>query len=248
MRVLIVGDIHGNVRHFAGIVEAAATNLGVEAVIQVGDFGFFPGFMGSKNLHFAVPVFAIDGNHEDHYWLRAAAAQTWPHKYNLTYQCRGSVREIGGRRVGFLGGALHVDRPQTGLLSPLDPANWIRPADVKTACREFGPTPLDLVVTHTCPAAIGVGMRGSPVFEPGVEVFVRQQGFDPGPKNDVGDMALTDLWHSIPKPPLWVFGHFHQHRTVTVKTTEFHCVGSGDGNGPFKVVLWDTETGELEHG
>ena len=246
MRVLIVGDVHGNIRHFAELVDHAKHQLGIEAVIQVGDFGFYPGFMRSKTARFAVPVYAIDGNHENHRWLRLSNSRSWPKKHNLTYQDRGTVRTFGSRRVGFLGGALNVDRPQTGL-SDRHEANWIREIDVHTAMQKFGKKPLDLVVTHTCPSHIGIGMRGAPMFKLGVELFVRSAGFNPGPDDDVGDEMLSLLWDEIPKPPLWVFGHFHQHRTVKIGETEFHCVGTGDGNQVFKPVVWDSETGILEH-
>ena len=58
----------------------------------------------------------IDGNHEDHRWLRRAlltgAGRVWKREQNLVYQPRPSVAPLGASMVGFLGGALHVDRPQ----------------------------------------------------------------------------------------------------------------------------------------
>jgi hypothetical protein len=58
----------------AAIVRRAKADLGIRAAIQVGDFGFesaiIQSWLDSSNAPFAVPVHAIDGNHEDHPWLR----------------------------------------------------------------------------------------------------------------------------------------------------------------------------------
>ena len=52
----------------------ALHELGIEAAIQVGDFGFHKQFLGRRAPlpRFRVPVHAICGNHENHAWLQRA--------------------------------------------------------------------------------------------------------------------------------------------------------------------------------
>ena len=42
----------------------------------------------------------------------SGAGRVWQRELNLIYQPRPSVARFGASTVGFLGGALHVDRPQ----------------------------------------------------------------------------------------------------------------------------------------
>ncbi len=85
MQILLLGDCHGRLDlvHHA-CVEAQAA-YGIEAAIQVGDFGFYPEilhmFLHEGPRRFPVPLHVIDGNHEDHGWLTKCRADgtlaTW---------------------------------------------------------------------------------------------------------------------------------------------------------------------------
>jgi predicted phosphodiesterase len=120
MRVLIVGDVHGRHDRLAERLEHERRALGVGAAIQVGDFGFGESSLAALRAPFPVPVYAIDGNHEDHRWLQraidAGETQRWGARFNLYYQPRGSIAVVGGSTVGFLGGALNV--------GPRRPRRW----------------------------------------------------------------------------------------------------------------------------
>jgi hypothetical protein len=75
MRVLIVGDVHGQHRKLAETLRQAQADFRIGAAIQVGDFGFYRNLLAQAReelLRFPVPMHAIDGNHEDHAWLRRA--------------------------------------------------------------------------------------------------------------------------------------------------------------------------------
>src|SRR5258708_4285235 len=119
MKILILGDSHGRLDLIHSACLEAIDIYGIETAIQVGDFGFFPKVMNTF-LHegpgrFSVPVHVIDGNHEDHGWLlkarTAGEVAAWS-AANLHVHGRGTVAEIGGAAVGFVGGALHADRRQ----------------------------------------------------------------------------------------------------------------------------------------
>jgi predicted phosphodiesterase len=69
MRVLIVGDVHGQHQKLAESLRQAQTDFRIAAAIQVGDFGFYKDLMTQareERIRFPIPLHVIDGNHEDH--------------------------------------------------------------------------------------------------------------------------------------------------------------------------------------
>jgi Calcineurin-like phosphoesterase len=264
MRILVLGDCHGRLGHVARACENAARTHGIEAAIQVGDFGFYPrvidGYLRTDGLRFSVPLYAIDGNHEDHQWLKAAhlsgVSRSWE-SHNLFYQGRGTVARLGGLSIGFIGGALHVDRPQEWAgrrdansareAIPQDPewSNWITTADRNRALMEFRATVPDVVVTHSCPAGIGIGMTGLPELSEDVKRYVLNAGFFSGPDEDCGDGALAEVWDGLfVRPKAWIYGHFHCVHEKTLGDTRFTCVGSSDdsdGTRLIRAFVIDTE-------
>lgn len=118
MRVLLVGDTHGNSLWWEQFVAPAAENLRVDAVCQLGDFGFWPrGEDFIKSVYRTpAPVFFIDGNHEHHEYLNAESSRGERHNEavllggNLYYLPRGAHVQWGGVEVVALGGARSIDR------------------------------------------------------------------------------------------------------------------------------------------
>ena len=239
MSILILGDCHGA---WAKLIDAIANGVerhGVTTVIQVGDFGFFPNLFPKLEVAlagrpFPVPVHVIDGNHEDHAWLwqqaKAGEFARWDATHNLIVHRRGDTALIEGVRVGFLGGALHADRRQHGSIA-MGTTNWVTERDVEQAVAAFSTAGVDLLVSHSCPHSIGVGMQASPHLLLSVELHIRARGFDSGPLDDCGEPALRGLWAGLkPAPRAWVFGHFHAHQRTRIRDTLFRCVGSSDGS------------------
>jgi hypothetical protein len=245
MRVLIVGDVHGQHRELAEALRRVQTDYRIEAGIQVGDFGFYENLM-AQPVRYPVPLHVIDGNHEDHRWLRRAlrrgVAETWKEELNLIYQPRPSVARLGSSKVGFMGGALHVDRPQKhNLFSGLP--NYILRRHREQAVALFNRERPDLIVTHSCPSRIGIGVRGSAELEHGVAEHISGAGFDAGPQDDCGEAELAELWRGLRyRPRGWVFGHFHCAHEAVVEGTRFVCVPE---NASQSLVLWDTEEKKL---
>lgn len=242
MLVALLGDAHGDLVLLARRT-AEAAEAGAGAAIQLGDLGFRDDLLGPGRPwpRLPIPVLALCGNHEDHAFLRRARASglaaAWA-AHGLCYQPRGSLARLGGRTVGFLGGALHADRPQDP-----DRANLPVAAEIDAALAAFAVRPPDLIATHSCPPGIGVGMHGSPALALGVLRHVVQAGFDPGPGDDCGEPALARLWHGLRRrPALWVFGHFHLAHQAVVEGTRFACVP--DLPQP-ELTLWDTISGSL---
>lgn len=254
MRVLIVGDVHGQHEKLAASLRQAQTDFRIAAAIQVGDFGFYQDLITrarEERIRFAVPLHVIDGNHEDHRWLRRAlltgAGRAWKHELNLIYQSRPSVAQFGASKVGFLGGALHVDRPQKHNWWSGFP-NYILRRNREHAATLFNQQRPELIVTHSCPSRIGVGIRSSGEMQAGVAEHITAAGFDAGPQDDCGEVELGRLWLDLSyKPRGWVFGHFHRPHRATVEGTQFMCV-SDDLDSPFRsFVIWDAEEKKLLH-
>jgi hypothetical protein len=252
MRVLIVGDVHGQHRRLADSLGQVQDAYRIAAAIQVGDFGFYRDLIASARtagIRFPVPLHVIDGNHEDHAWLRralrAGAGRVWQDELNLFYQPRSSVARLGSSTVGFLGGALHVDRAQKPAW-PNGLPNYIRRRDSDRAIALFNRLRPELIVTHSCPCRIGIGMRSPAELRPGIHAHVLAAGYDPGPPDDCGEVELNRLWSALAYQPRgWVFGHFHRAHQALIAGTPFVCV-SDELDAPARLlVLWDTEEKKL---
>lgn len=269
MLILILGDCHGHLDLVARACQEAKMVYGIEAAIQVGDFGFYPKiinrFLNKEQRRFPVPLHVIDGNHEDHEWLMKSKASgevaNWSHA-NLHFHGRGTVDRIGGVLVGFIGGALHADRRQewSGQWKPAadgsrqpgrrqvpkDPdwANWVTHGDVQRTLAAFTSSPPELVIAHSCPARIGVAMTGAQSLIEEADRFITRAGHQAGPYHDCGEGGLTSLWNALPiRPRCWLFGHFHQLSEIIIDQTTFVCVGStddSDGVVGIRPVLYDT--------
>lgn len=242
MKVALLGDVHDDLARLSACVAAAAA-AGAGAAIQLGDLGFREALLGAGRTwpRFPIPVLALDGNHEDHAFLRRARASglatAWA-AHGLCYQARGTLARLGGRTIAFLGGALHADRPQVR-----EDGNLIGDHDVETALAACAVRSPDLVATHSCPAGIGVGLRGNPELARGVAEFVHAAGFDGGPASDCGEPALNRLWEGLPRrPAIWACGHFHVAHRATVQGTTFVVLPEAQA-GP--ITAWDTESNAL---
>lgn len=126
--ILLLGDTHGD-RGFTRSALRWAAEHDVQAVYQLGDFGYWPRVNnGAKFLHdviatsveVGVPLSFIDGNHEDHLVLQPKAVASgyrpveikdrWSKEGHLTYLPRGYSWEVDGVRFGAFGGAVSIDR------------------------------------------------------------------------------------------------------------------------------------------
>lgn len=135
--ILVAGDWHGDPNHAAYIMERAI-NQDVQAIVQVGDFGYWEhcdGRMGPDHdggpqfldwcsdiaIQNAMPIYWIDGNHENHTMLRAIYGPGgerhkltpegfWEIRPGLLYVPRGTRWTWNGIRMMGLGGAYSVDK------------------------------------------------------------------------------------------------------------------------------------------
>lgn len=239
MRILFLGDTHAAWHRLDGIIKICTRDFGVSVAIQVGDFGFFkqyaPNPLGNAGLfRSTIPLHVIDGNHEDHKWIKGqsenGSAKVWSSDQNIIFQPRGSVLDLSGIKIGLCGGALHADRRQSGSIDKKT-TNWVTNQEAEMSAEKFTTAKVDIIVSHSCPAGIGVGMSGNPYLAESVDRYISQKGFDAGPISDCGEPGLRHLWHLLRhKPKEWVYGHFHVHRTALVQGVRFRCIGALDGS------------------
>ncbi len=112
MSILLLGDVHGDYRILQMAVDEAIERK-ASAIIQVGDFGLFP---GNEQKFYQVcqsdiPIYFIDGNHDDcTRWQNYDGVGKVFGNANLYYVPRGSVLELDGRTIAFMGGAASIDK------------------------------------------------------------------------------------------------------------------------------------------
>ena len=197
MSLMLLGDIHGVFDELAGAVQRAPSE--VTAILQVGDFGWY-----ARRIHYfdsytpRIPVFFIDGNHEQHALLESYTEIT-ELADNISFVPRGTVLTIDGVRIACMGGAASVDKAiqmqyrQWSNLENITPEQVDRFANVKEG-------DVDLFVTHVPPQS------------------VIQQHFDPynlsyfglpptwrDPNADI----VEKLWNQFGRPYM-AFGHMHR--------------------------------------
>lgn len=272
-KILILGDLHAKF-HDINSVMRNVEMLGIEYdfVIQVGDFGFYNVCLDKldkfhetlkrknnikeeytydyKPLKFKKPVYAIDGNHENHEFIKKSNHKNWEEKYNIIYKSRGSWIDINGYKIGFLGGALNADRAQEGSTAK-ETTNYILNKQIERTLTEWNSVGgMDTVITHSCPTNLGIGMEGHPALYMTVQKYIVDSGHGSSNFYDCGEHALTKLYHGLKKKPAhWAYGHFHQYKNIKIEETNFYCVGSTDSSDNKKFVyphILNTETNQFD--
>lgn len=204
MTIALIGDIHGNYRFLKAVVGEIVKKYGEIPIIQVGDFGFWPGL---REQYTPPPssVLFIDGNHDDCQALIGYPPDMWVNPIelwpNAIYVPRGTVMTVDEKTVLFLGGAKSVDRQfrrkHVGVNSWCE-EEVIRPRDQLQAALNAAGKKIDLMVTHTPPQWMIEKYFGPPV------AF----GHDANWK-DISAQYVEDLWKAVDCPPLYC-GHMHR--------------------------------------
>lgn len=121
MRLMMLGDTHGSNQFIHGPLKVARRQK-VDAIVQVGDFGFIwrdetnrlDSFQNVRKQFGSIPFFFLDGNHEDHDVLAEMGATPDAEAFveiapGLTYLPRGFTWEWDGIQFMSMGGATSVD-------------------------------------------------------------------------------------------------------------------------------------------
>lgn len=128
--LLVAGDTHGDPQHIVYLFKEAVENQNVDAIFQVGDFGYweherdggaFLDVVSDMATLNNMPFYFIDGNHENHELLRARYGPGgpdhkptpegfWEIRPGLYYVPRGTRWVWNGKHIMGLGGAYSVDK------------------------------------------------------------------------------------------------------------------------------------------
>lgn len=223
MKVLFAGDWHAGTEFGQATIDLAA-DRGIDRIIQVGDFGYWPrieqgaAFLEAVSAHAVrrgVSIWFCDGNHEDHDSL-PHDSQVDPLEVaaSIHWVPRGTVLDWAGKRLLFFGGAVSIDQDSrtagwTWFTSEIpSPAAWHRAMHAG---------PVDIVVAHdTVP---GMPVRGLPPLS--IPWSARRRARDH--RN-----SLADLRDAV-TPAVWVHGHWHQRATARISGTRFESLAHDRG-------------------
>lgn len=213
MRILAAGDSHGNLEHFVQELLPAAVNHEVDAIVQVGDFGYtWPGSHGRfESLDAALAMagltlYWLDGNHDNYTDLQHrgiwGSDKPEPMTDNVTYLPRGARWEWGGVSFMAVGGAISIDKARRIQGLSWWPEESLSYGQIERA-REGGE--VDVMFTHDCPA----GVRPLEKF---LDTETARFGVPYKTEFDstMHRKALAQVTE-VAKPALLVHGHYH-HR------------------------------------
>lgn len=202
MRVLLAGDWHGNIDFSARVIDLAG-DIGCRAVLQLGDFGLWPGrenawldHIDARAARTGVEVVWVDGNHEHHALLERLSRPDHglvPMREHVTWASRGARWEWDGLRFGALGGAVSVDR----MFRRAGHNWWPGEAATEADIERLGHEPLDVLATHAAPTSYP-----APARVPRLPADVLA---DAAAHRDLLDRAVANT-----RPRLVVHGHYHQ--------------------------------------
>lgn len=174
-RLLLIGDIHGDLPTLRAAFSRAEEE-GCQALIQLGDFGWWPhtdwGFRFVEQVkklvaEFGLPLYFIDGNHDNHPDLWAAHESVTAEGFHqiserFFYIPRGLRWQWSG--VGFLavGGGYSID---VALRTPgfsWWPTELLSEEEILKAIDPSG-VPVDVVLTHEAPEGVNLGISMFPI-------------------------------------------------------------------------------------
>jgi hypothetical protein len=185
-----IGDVHRAFDRLAGAVAEFPDT--VDVAIQVGDLGLHPDDLdstGSGLPPLARQVYYVTGNHDHEPSYRGITRPT-EMAPNLVFVPRGTVLELDGRRIAFLGGGDSViDRAFRR-----DGVDWWPEERVamKDAARFERVGRVDLLVCHTPPAFVYHAL-----------------GFTPDPSA----LGVGLAWQILGRPQV-ICGHLHTSQEI----------------------------------
>lgn len=248
---LVVGDTHADVRWLAHVLDRARS-LGVEVVVQVGDFGYWDDSRAFLRLaqrardQYGVDLWFIDGNHE-HFGLLATdvalsrLAGQGPREPvalapGLIYLPRGSRVAIAGLSAVCVGGGVSIDQADRELGVSWFIEERLNDEDIAEA---IAGGPADMMLSHDAPAGWVIpGLASNdgslaPEYRPMIEVSEEHR------------RRLGDVFTAV-RPHYVIHGHYHSAywRDVDTNWGAVQAIGLGcNGQRFWGVVLRTGDTG-----
>lgn len=210
--VRLVGDIHGKIydyRSYALVTGVRGRQIvQPEYSVQVGDFGigFFSKYWHDKEVEWQKqhPQHRfIRGNHDD-----PALCKTMP-----GYIEDGTVEGD----VMYIGGAWSIDYDWRTPGIDWWPDEELSYEELDKLITKFGQVKPRVMITHDCPTQVAY------------EMFISKGlSLDGAPQIKTRTGEAFQAMFEIHQPELWVFGHWHNTRDLTLHGTKFQCLGELD--------------------
>ena len=221
---------------------AAAARNGCQALVQLGDFGYWEHTLGGRNYldrvertakQCQIPVLFIDGNHENHEMLQERYSNQevdtdglcWVRDH-VAWVTRGTRWTWSGRSFAAAGGAASVDRSMRVQGWTWWPEEVLVRADIESLCDE----PIDVLFCHDAPSI--ANMIGKNTF----------------PEEDLVRCAqsrsVLDYLVRMTRPSIIFHGHWHvRHSTMAAGS---RIEGLAHEAGPFNKAAVIFEVPGLE--
>lgn len=212
-RTLFIGDIHSDFESFEFLCEFMLTEVtGIYKVVQIGDFGFWPNqknWLWYPKSSLSVPVYFIDGNHEDHLVLQAKELYE-PTKLTEKFDAYYIYRGYAEGAFVYCGGATSHDRPLR-----TEGVDWFRQENIS-----------ELDLTRAIDASRGLPIQVMVAHDTVKEAFrlIKEPQWVFADHNRE---LLEQLFYSV-KPKLYVHGHYHFYRDYEYMDCRFLCLKNPD--------------------
>jgi hypothetical protein len=169
-KLLLAGDIHGRSFALRACFERASVE-GCDAVIQLGDFGWWPHVEWGFNFieeakemiaEFSLPLYFLDGNHDNHPDLWRSHTSITPEGFHVLskdffYIPRGLRFEWSGVTFLALGGGFSIDKDMREPGKSWWPTELLSQEEIFRAIDPSGPS-VDIVLSHECPEGVNLGI------------------------------------------------------------------------------------------
>lgn len=213
MRVLVCGDLHGDARH-TQYLAVEARRRDIDLIIQLGDWGFKgfdrpgkPALVGLTRMlsHQGVKMWFLDGNHDDHDWLRelARTSNNEPVDVNdqIRYLPRGSTFDLDGVSCMALGGAYSIDKEwRIQHNAGWWPQEMISLRECHQAIDNGKAAEVKIMFTHDCPEGV------CPI------VGTMSFGYKADESSRSNRLAVSAVVEEV-HPELLLHGHMHHRYT-----------------------------------
>lgn len=169
MRVLIAGDTHCNLPWTLNLVDKAV-EFDADRIVVLGDFGFWPQMPSGRDFLFKlnhqlmkndIPLFWLDGNHEDHLELQKLVKsrnELVEIRDQIFYTPRGYLGHWDCLSFVTLGGAFSIDREYR-----VEGHTWFEEENItdKDVSHAVSHGSADILLSHEMPFGAPIALHGS---------------------------------------------------------------------------------------